>query len=299
MSLLNEMLKDLNKNPSKRTGSIIFSSREISGVERLIPYLPWCIFILLVIGLFTLFQMNRVKSTTSELANSSFESQLTPSVLAQIPDFTKVPEELADELPPVNEKLVSYSREDWYEEHINSALEAIQEGNDQRAIDILSLVITEFPTSVEARENLAMLYISHNELSNAYEVLDDGLNREPRNVRLIAIKARLLAEQGSNSAALALLEQFNPDINTLPDYYALMAAVLESLGRSNEAGSLYQALTRVDPNNGQYWLGLGMALEHKHANLQAIEAYRRASESDGSRATIRAFAENRLRTLQG
>lgn len=297
MSLLNDMLKDLSKKTPHR--AVILPAQDSPWVERALSFLPWCIYILLLIFSLTLVQLwfhpkSPVKKATM------LESQLVAIPAPTLAGPNPQTEDLAEqEIPRVNEKLVNFSREDWYEEHMNTALEAIQEGNDQRAIDVLSLILTEFATSVEARENLTLLYLSHNDLEHAYEVLNDGLSREPNNLRLITLKARLLAEQGSNRLALQLLEKFNPDINSAPEYYALMAAIFESLGRSAEAGSLYQSLTQIDPDNGQYWLGLGIALEHKHANIQAIEAYRRASESDTSRPTVRAYAANRIKTLRG
>lgn len=301
MSLLNDMLKDLNKKPTHHVASLVFSTDSFSWRKRLRSIAPWCILTLGLIIVFVFFKSS-IKAPAKPLV---LQSKLVPIVMpktiehhvAEAIDIMDAEQDV--DTPHENEKLVNFTREDWYEEHINAALKAIQEGNDYRAVDVLSLILTEFPTSIEARENLAMLYLSHNELSNAYDVLNDGLSREPNNIRLITMKARLLAEQGSNHEALTLLEKYNPDINSSPEYYALLAAVLESLGHVSEAGGLYQSLVKIDSDNGQYWLGLGIALEHKHANQQAIEAYRRASESDNTRPAVRVYAESRLKTLQG
>lgn len=296
MSLLNEMLKDLNKMPTRRQEPPLFVSRSVESAPsiRLSNLLPWIIILVLIIAFIIYIHQQkdipkhhtRLQSISSQLVSISNSSSW-------------IDKKLDESTPPINEKFINYTREDWYEENLNKALEAIQNGDDQRAIDLLTLILTEFPTSIEARENLAILYLSNNNTASAYEILDDGLRRQPHNLNLIVIKARLLAEQGSNGDALTLLEKYHPDINTNPEYYALLAAIFETLDRTNEAGSLYQSLVAVDPSNGQYWLGLGVVLERKHSNHQAIEAYRRAIESNNIQPTVRAYAENRLRTLQG
>ena len=299
MSLLNDMLKDLNNKSVRQTASLFVpvTKRERKWT-RYAMMLPWII----VIALASYLLLNIIQRTALTL-HVSLPSKLAPiqhsSGKAISPTMPIERAEEPEAVFPMNEKTLNYTREDWYEENLNKALESIQEGNDQRAIDLLTLILTEFPTSIEARENLAILYLSNNDASNAYEVLDEGLRREPHNLHLIVIKARLLAEQGSNQAALSLLKKYNPDMNSNPDYYGLLAAIFETLGRTNEAGSLYKALVGIEPSNGQYWLGLGVVLEHKHMHQQAIEAYRRATESTNIQPTIRAYAENRLRTLQG
>lgn len=84
-----------------------------------------------------------------------------------------------------------------------------------------------------------------------------------------------------------------------PDFYGTLAAALQSVGRVLEAGSLYRSLIQVDPNDGRYWLGYAIALEHNNKANQAIAAYIRASQNPDSEPTVRDYAENRLKILQG
>jgi MSHA biogenesis protein MshN len=199
----------------------------------------------------------------------------------------------------LNEENINEKSEAWYDEHLNQALEAIQEGEDPRAIDLLTGILQKFPASVEARENLAALYFSHGTLSKASDVVEEGLAFEPNNLRLSLLQARVYVEQSQPQKALKTLEQFKPTIQKVPEYYALLAAVFEALGRTDEAGTVYQNLIQIDPNNGQYWLGLGVALENKRSFQQAIEAFRRAAQSDNLQLSARNYAENRISNLQG
>ncbi|MDP3704847.1 MAG: tetratricopeptide repeat protein [Legionellaceae bacterium] len=284
------------------------------------PSIVCGISLIIMFSLFTYIVMTWEKSVTplktaptSSLERKSIMAPVTMPTTPVLNDEPIIEEETweqvknnADEMAieredttSANKDMVHFTQADWHDEHINKALEAIQDGDNQRAIELLSTILTKFPASIEARENLAALYFSHGELASAFEILDDGLKLQPHNLRLIILKSRLLVEQGHQREALTLLEPFNPDINTTPEYYAILAAIFESLGRTTEAGSIYQTLIKLDPANGQYWLGLGIAFENKHSNQQAIEAYQRASQSDTSQPSVRSYAENRLKTLQG
>ena len=109
----------------------------------------------------------------------------------------------------------------------------------------------------------------------------------------------LLLEQGKSVESLELVTRYQPVMSTYPDFYGVMAAAFQAEGRIREAGTLYKSLIQVDPNNGQYWLGYAISLEHNHESTQAIAAYTRASQSPDSESVVRAYAENRLKTLQG
>lgn len=320
MSLLNEMLKDLDRKMPRHPAALAVPSMGRSWVKTL----PNILCGIALVSMFSVFiyvivywERSAVPlDNSSKLSPLVRKSSLTPINMASTPLQASEPiveednwerfENNANEMAiertdnlPVHDKIVQFTKEDWHDEHMNKALEAIQEGNDELAMDLLTSIITKFPASITARENLAALYFSHEEFGSAYEILEDGLKLQPHNLRLITMKARLLVEQGQQHKALLLLEKFNPDINAAPEYYAVVAAIFESLGRTTEAGSIYQTLIKLDPANGQYWLGLGIAFEHKHSNQQAIEAYKRASQDDTIQPSARSYAENRLKMLQG
>ncbi|WP_133129858.1 tetratricopeptide repeat protein [Legionella yabuuchiae] len=191
------------------------------------------------------------------------------------------------------------SDEQWHDYTLNKALTAVQDGEDYKAIQLLNQVIFKFPTSLTARESLAAVYMSNGQLGKAMQVLDEGLSFKPKAMGLSTMKARLLFEQDKAAEALKILSQFTPDIYRNPDFYGLLAAVYQTVDRTKEAGSLYQKLVEIDPSNGQYWLGYGIALEHRNATQQAVSAYRRASESYELDPAVRAYAESRLKLLQG
>jgi MSHA biogenesis protein MshN len=300
MSLLNDMLQDLHNKPSYRPVILpvaTINQHWFHGIPKTL---------LLFISSFILFIITIVIIYWPK-HNNHYEN-IAPLKSTLVP----VPTIYISSIPTINFPLHSSltaipifavdepgNQVAWYDEKLNSALESIEEGNDPKAIEDLELILTRIPNSIDAREYLAGLYLSHADLPQAYDILDEGLRLEPHNLRLSTMKARLLIEQGQYREALSLLEQFNPKIDKAPEYYALLAAVFQHLGRIRDAGSVYQELIKHDPLEGQYWLGLAVSLEHKNSIQQAIEAYKRASHSDNVQAAVREYAESRLKALQG
>jgi len=358
MSLLNEMLKDINENKDRVNANPSFIPRQkLSFIHNLPDFAPWILGIVVVSLIIVLiahgFGLNKradpptLQPTVSRIAanivsalqfeyiainpafapsqqtttasqalakktDQSAPEEILQSSLASVPPFLgggDDPQDYSLQNPDfssepdgkngINKVFTSMTAEELHEYQLNQALEAIEAGNDPEAIRLLELVLAKFPQSVEARESLAAIYLARADLPNAMRVLDDGLQLTPNSVALSTMKARLLFEQDQTKEALALLQHFNPNIQTDPDFYGLMAAVLQSLGRVNDAGSLYKSLVEIEPSNGQYWLGYGIALEQKRATQQAIAAYKRASESYNVESPVRVYAENRLKILQG
>lgn len=335
MSLLNDMLKDLNNRAPSVSKHLIVPI--LNGREKI--YFSLISLICLVITIFLLSAVIYFVTRPTSQPTENIPSQAIPVItqkvaqpLDPIPFFSEQPgkephneqqlsnvstpesafntlepdvseteryDSIEPAFVPVEKKMATLTPEQWHDERLNKAFELIEDGNYPQAIRLLQTILTQFPASIETRENLAALYIEQNELKLAYEVLDKGLEFDPDSFRLLTMKSRLLVEQGKHREALALLEQFKPDIRKEPDYYGLLAAIFETLGRTGEAGSLYQSLVKIEPSNGQYWLGYAIALENKKANQQAIEAYKRVSQSDNAQSSVRAYAEQRLKTLQG
>ena len=301
MSLLNDMLKDLDNRKITHQADLSSLLPLNRDLLHKIPYSFLCIMLALVLLGLTTWTYLLKKHTANTLSASAPERMV--SVIPSIPTSLEIvdahdagTEEKALVASPPLKKITLNTSND---EQLNEALEAMQRGEDPHAIDLLNAFLIEHPSSIEAREHLATIYISHQQLFEANQVLDEGLMSVPYNLALTILKARILVEQGHESQALTLLEPFHPDIHQFPEYYALLASIFETLGRTSEAGSLYQSLIRISPSNGQYWLGLGMALEHKKATQQAIEAYTRASQSENVPPLVRAMAESRLNILQG
>jgi MSHA biogenesis protein MshN len=243
--------------------------------------------------------------------SQSAAAEWMPSVIVPAPEFHQYTSESTfpgtiqdpfldeNDSNQVNKIFSGLSPKEWYEEQFNKALDAIEEGNNHQAIYVLELILAKFPAAMDVRESLSAIYFSDKEYSQAEAILDEGLSIQPSALNLNIMKARLLYDQNKYIEALKLLNRFHPDIHAEPDFYGLKAAILQTVGQVNEAGSLYKALVALQALNGQYWLGYGLALEEKHAVQQAVAAYKRASESFDIEPAVRSYAEERLKILQG
>jgi MSHA biogenesis protein MshN len=346
MSLLNEMLRDLNKDKSrdKLPFSLIIHEKS-SYFQSLSKSLPLIFFVFscILFGLLLIFYKGKLAPSTLsistnqtqaiDLTKSVTQSVLStaaspemginlvahtieetaldwrPSVLVPVPIFKESPIDsvfaenieapLLDEENGVNKVFPSLSTKEWYNEQFNKALDYIEAGNNHEAIYVLELILLKFPTSNDVRESLAAVYISEDEVVQAENIINEGLRIQPMALNLNLMKARILYEQNKAEEALAVLSKFRPNIKEEPDFYGLRAALLQSLGHSNEAGSLYKSLIELEPSNSQYWLGYAIALEEKNALQQAVAAYKKVEESYDADPAVRSYAEERLKSLQG
>jgi MSHA biogenesis protein MshN len=199
----------------------------------------------------------------------------------------------------INKVYSPQTLDEWRNTELNKALKSIDDGFDVEAIGILQKIVEKIPTASDARENLAVLYLYNDDYASAAKIVNEGLKYAPANAALITIKARLSLDQGKADQAVKILSRYKPSIAAYPDYYGTFAAALQSQGRIAEAGSIYKALLQVEPNNGQYWLGYAIALEHNKKANEAIQAYTQASQKTDSDPSVREYAEDRLKTLQG
>ena len=244
---------------------------------------------------------------TDKVQESSLDWR--PSVLVPVPAFKQIPADVVffdnlqdpfmDENDGVSKVFSGMSPKEWYDDQFNKALDYIEAGNNHEAIYVLELILVKFPGSNDARESLAAIYFSEGEVNQAENIINEGLRIQPNALNLNIMKARILYDQNKAAEALNLLNKFHPEFKEETDFYGLRAALLQSLGCTNEAGSLYKALVEFQPGNGQYWLGYAIALEQKNAMQQAAAAYKRVSESFDVEPSVRSYAEERLKTLQG
>jgi MSHA biogenesis protein MshN len=236
-------------------------------------------------------------------ANTADQSPVLVSYIAPLSGYANSwvsVESAADASMALLNKVYSpLSLEEWHEAQLEKALKAIQKGDDDRAIRLLEALLAKVPQAVDARENLASLYLTYGDIANAQEVTEEGLRYAPQNVTLLTIQARLYMAQDHPDQAISLLLKHHPSMQKHSDYYGTLAAAYQAAGQLDKAGSLYQALLQVDPGNGQYWLGYAIFMEYQHKLNQAIDAYARASQNPDTDSIVREYAENRLNHLQG
>ena len=182
---------------------------------------------------------------------------------------------------------------------LKDAMGAYHGGDIVHAIDLLYRILKRDPQQLKARATLATILMQQQDRVSAVKILSEGLRLHPDNADLIKLYAKLLFEEGQLEQALAWLQQAQPDISVDPDYYALMAAVLQRRKDYPDAGQLYRRLVEIQPANGVWWIGLGISLEGTGHSAEALQAYANARKDRTLTADLSHYIDTRIKTLGG
>lgn len=100
--------------------------------------------------------------------------------------------------------------------------------------------------------------------------------------RIAAAKrlARLHAESRDWDAAWRVLERSAPHAGKDAEYQGFSGTVLRQLRRPAEAADAYRRAIALQPQEGRWWVGLGLALEDAGRRQEAKQAFAAAREHD-------------------
>ena len=101
------------------------------------------------------------------------------------------------------------------------------------------------------------------------------------------------------AAAYRLLTRQMPSIESAPDYHGLVAYSAQQMGDLTLAGKQYQLLLSSYPERADWWLALGLIEEQSGQTAQALRAFQQSLRFPGLSANIRAYAEQRVKAIQG
>ncbi|MNI52511.1 Beta-barrel assembly-enhancing protease [compost metagenome] len=158
-------------------------------------------------------------------------------------------------------------------------------------------VLVHDPHNQGAREQLAGLLYGEGRLTEASQVLEEGLRLDPAQADLRLLLARVAISGGDRQKALDWLTGYQPDLAANLDYYATWAGLAQELGQPAQASELYVKLLRQQPDQGRWWLGLGVAEDGQGHRQRALDAYRNAQlHGDLGEASTR-WLEQRIAQL--
>lgn len=156
------------------------------------------------------------------------------------------------------------------------ATTAMAKGRMEEAQDGYYEVLAHDPHNQGAREQLAGLLYGAGRLTEAAQVLEEGLRLDPAQADLRLLLARVAISGGDRQKALDWLTGYQPDIASNLDYYATWAGLAQELGQPVQASEMYVRLLRQQPDQGRWWLGLGVAEDGQGHRQRALDAYRNA-----------------------
>ncbi|MEN9583565.1 MAG: hypothetical protein RLZZ616_571 [Pseudomonadota bacterium] len=177
------------------------------------------------------------------------------------------------------------------------ATTAMARGQLRDAQDNYYQVLVHAPHNQGAREQLAGLLYGEGRLSEATQLLEEGIRLDPEQADFRLLLARLAISSGDQLKALGWLTGYKPDLASNLDYYATWAGVTQELGRNAEAAELYVTLLRQQPDQGRWWLGLGVAEDGQGHSQRALDAYRNAQLHGNLGEASASWIEQRIAQL--
>lgn len=110
--------------------------------------------------------------------------------------------------------------------------------------------------------------------------LEIVVDRDPSRIAAAKRLARLHAESGQWDTARRVLERSAPHATKDAEYQGFSGTVLRQLKRSQDASEHYRRAIALQPDEGRWWVGLGLALEDLGRGKEAKQAFSAAHERE-------------------
>lgn len=154
------------------------------------------------------------------------------------------------------------------------------------------------PTHLKSREGLVALTLSQGRKVEATRLLEEAVTYHPESGQFAMLHARLLAEQGDSAAAIAALEQAMGRTEQQPQLFALAAALYQQQHQFDNSIRSYQRALQLQPQQSNWWMGLGISLEGAAKTAEAISAYKEAQQRGGLNKESQSYVAQRLDALE-
>jgi MSHA biogenesis protein MshN len=175
------------------------------------------------------------------------------------------------------------------------ALSSLQEGYVNEAIGALDQALQANPRHDAARQTLVGLLIENKRVDEAMRQLQLGLTLDPRQPAMAMLLARLQIERGGTG--IETLMRTLPYAGPNSDYHAFLAGALQRQQRHREAAEQYQAALQGAPQNGVWWMGLGISLQAEKRDGEAVDAFRKSRATGTLNAELLSFVERKIQQL--
>jgi MSHA biogenesis protein MshN len=198
---------------------------------------------------------------------------------------------------PANEGTITHdiSPQQMAENTYRRALVALQEGRVNAALADLERALDIDPRNEAARQTYISLLLENRRSDDAVRQLRLALGIDPRQPGLAMVLARLQLEKGG--PALDTLMKTLPYAGGSAEYQAFLAGVLQREQRHTEAADHYREALKLSPQNGVWWMGLGISLQADQHLPEAREAFKRARATAGLTPELQAFIDRKLEQL--
>ena len=173
------------------------------------------------------------------------------------------------------------------------ALASLEDGRVTEAIEHLQAALRLEPRHDAARQTLVSLLIEAKRPEEAIRQLGAALALDARQPAMAMLLARLQLERGS--PGIDTLMRTLPYAAGNGEYHGFLAGALAREGRHREAVEQYQAALRTAPQNGVWWMGMGLSLQQEKRTPEAIAAFQKARDSASLTPELQAFVDRKLK----
>jgi len=171
----------------------------------------------------------------------------------------------------------------------------LEQGRNHDAQERLESVLRLDPTHAGAQQSLVALVLEAGDSVRAEALLREGLALHPNEAWYPRSLAQLQLQRGDTAQAAVTLKTGLAK-RTDATNWGLYASTLAKLGKRGDAAQAYREALRLDPAQGNWWIGLAVALEQGGENADAGAAYQRALQTRLS-TELREFAQQKVREL--
>lgn len=178
---------------------------------------------------------------------------------------------------------------------IDRASKALEANDFEEATSEYQTALRFVSSDETVRRKLAALYYGNRQVRKSAELLEEGikLNKNSNDLRMSL--ATILMKEDQPEAALSALG-YIPD-QASDKYLATRAALAQKLKKNEWALQSYQMLIKRDPENGRWWLGLGIQQERSGQPEEALKSYNSALTMVGLSSQSQAFIRDRIALL--
>lgn len=181
------------------------------------------------------------------------------------------------------------------ESETRRAVNMMERGLQSEPEVLLRQVLGTEPTYQPARTALFRLLAGMGRQEEAAALLADGLRLSAANAQWAMNLARLQAERDDYAGAWETLQRSLPYARLQADYRAFCGTVLTRLNRPSDAIDHYRNALRIKPDEGRWWVGLGLALEADGKAPEARDAFLRAQTTGSLPPDLATFVEGKLK----
>ncbi len=170
----------------------------------------------------------------------------------------------------------------------------IQQGRPGAAEVQLRHALSQQDSHLDAREMLVTLLLQRHAVQEAITVLYTGMAVAPNHIGFPLWLAQLHIKLDAPEAAHQVLEKNLTRFSQAPDYLGALASLYQQSGRQMDAHQYFRQAANLAPEDGRWWLGVGMTAESLEDWTVAKSAYRRAKDFSFLDGSLLQFVQQRI-----